>query len=411
MSRVLILNRYRLQSAAFHRWLDPRHELFLLNCATRAVEQHPEAAAIRERYVRIAEFEDYIANPSVLETGREWIREYGIDTVLAFSEYDVLRAARLRDEFGLAGQSEASALAYRDKLIMKERLVAAGLPTVPHAQLRDPGDLAAFAEEVGYPVIVKPRTGTGSKGIVQIFDASSAAAFEAEAGERLIGHLAEAFTPHELLHCDGIFVDGRAVFSEAWSWSTTMLEVQDQELPTLAIVLDPGDPRRAELLRLAERTLRALPTPRRTAFHIEFFATATGMLINEAASRVGGGRIQPTLRRLHGIDLVELAARYQVPSSPERLVARPTAANAGFLLVYDTQHAQGFAPVDGLPPGITHYESVLPPVRGAAQDLASTAYLLSGVAVGDSREHVSDQLLKFLTWFRAGRTTAPVSAF
>ena len=410
MSRVLILNRYRLQSAAFHRWLDPRHELFLLNCVTRAVERHPEAAAIRERYARIAEFEDYIANPSVLETGREWIRKYGIDTVLAFSEYDVLRAARLRDEFGLAGQSQVSALAYRDKLIMKERLVAAGLPTVPHTHLRGPGDLPAFAREVGYPVIVKPRTGTGSKGIVQISDAFAAAAFEAEAGEGLTGHLAEAFAPHELLHCDGVFVDGTAVFSEAWSWSRTMLEVRDQELPTLAITLDTGDPRRSELLRLAERTLRVLPTPRGAAFHIEFFATAKGLLINEAASRVGGGRIQPALRRLHGIDLVELAARHQVPSSPERLVARSAAANAGFLLVYDAEHAGGFAPVDGLPPGITHYESVLPPVHGAARDLASTAYLLSGIALGDSREHVRGQLLEFLTWFRAGRTSTPVSA-
>ena len=57
MSRILILNRYRLRSAAFHRWLDPRHELFLISCATRAVDRQPDADAIRTRYRAIAEID------------------------------------------------------------------------------------------------------------------------------------------------------------------------------------------------------------------------------------------------------------------------------------------------------------------------------------------------------------------
>jgi hypothetical protein len=116
VSRILILNRYRLRSAAFHRWLDRRHELFLISCATRAVDRQPDADAIRARYHSIAEIDDYVTNPAVLDTARDWIERYGIDIVIAFSEYDVLRAARLRDEFGIAGQRSASAEAYRDKL-------------------------------------------------------------------------------------------------------------------------------------------------------------------------------------------------------------------------------------------------------------------------------------------------------
>lgn len=408
MSRILILNRYRLRSAAFHRWLDPGHDLFLLNCATRAVDRHPEAAAIRARYRDIAEFDDYVTNPEVVRTAREWIGRYGIDTVVAFSEHDVLRAAGLRDEFGLEGQGTASAEAYRDKLVMKRLLEKAGLPVVGYTALEFPGDLERFAADpgTGYPVLAKPRTGTGSRGIVRIDDAAGAAAFAAEQGESLADHIAEAFVPHELLHCDGVFADGRAVFAEVWSWSTTMLEVRDAPLPTMAVTLDPDDPRRERVVRLAEETLRALPTPRTTAFHIEFFDTGTGIVVNEAASRVGGGRIQPALRALHGIDLVELAARHQTASDPGALVPGRTAPTAGFLVAYDNTGIRGFAPAECPLPGISHYETVLPPSPGAATEVASSAYLLSGVALGEDREQTRNRLLALHRWFLDSITAA-----
>jgi biotin carboxylase len=405
VSRILILNRYRLHSAAFHRWLDS-HELFLLNCATRVVDRHPEAAAIRARYRDIAEFDDYVTNPAVLDTARDWIPRYGIDTVVAFSEHDVLRAAWLRDEFGLDGQSVTSAEAYRDKLVMKRLLDVAGLPVVPYAALELPGDLADFAASNGYPVLVKPRTGTGSQGIVRIEDDMAAAAFAGGQGERLADYLVEAFTPHELLHCDGVFADGRAVFTEVWSWSTTMLEARETPVPTMAITLDRDDPRRELVVRLAEWTMRALPTPRVIAFHIEFFDTGAAIVVNEAASRIGGGRIQPTLRQLHGVDLVELAARYQTGSSPGVVVPRRTAPTAGFLVSYDNAVVRGRAPAECPLPDISHYETVLPPACGTAVEVASSAYLLSGVALGEDRAQTRDRLLRLYHWFLDSLTSA-----
>ncbi|TKA01930.1 ATP-grasp domain-containing protein [Actinacidiphila oryziradicis] len=399
MNRVLILNRYRLQSAAFHHWLAPEHELFLLNCATRAVDRRPEAAVIRARYRDIAEFDDYVTNPAVVETAREWIRRYDIDTVIAFSEYDVLRAARLRDEFGLEGQSASSAEAYRDKLVMKRLLDKAGLPVVPYIPLERPGDLERFAADVGYPILAKPRTGTGSRGILRIEDDPAAAAFAASQGPRLNEYLAEAFTPHELLHCDGVFVAGRAVFTEVWSWSTTFLDIVEAPVPTMAITLDRDDPRRETVVRLAEDTLRALPTPAVTAFHIEFFDTGTGIVVNEAASRIGGGRIQPTLRRLHGVDLVELAARHQTDSSPESLVPRQAAPTGGFLIAYDHAGVRGRAPAECPLPGISHYETVLPRSSGGTADVASSSYLISGVALGQDRSQTAERLLAMHRWF------------
>ncbi|GGL05178.1 carboxylate--amine ligase [Sphaerisporangium melleum] len=399
MSRILILNRYRLQSAAFHRWVSAEHDLFLLNCATRAVDRHPEAAAIRARYRDIAEFDDYPTNPAVAETARNWIRRYGIDIIIALSEYDVLRAAELRDEFGLVGQGVASATAYRDKLTMKRLLDQAGLPIVPYRSLEHPGDLERFAADTGYPILVKPRTGTGSRGIRRIENGPAAAAFEKEHGPGIADHLAESFRRHELLHCDGVFVAGRAMFSEVWSWSTTVLDVVAGPVPTMAITLDRDDTRRETVVRLTEETLRVLPTPVVTAFHIEFFDIGGEIVVNEAASRIGGGRIQPTLRRLHGVDLVELTARHQTGSSPASLTPRQAAPAGGFLIAYDHGDVRGMAPAECPVPGISHYETNLPCSSGTASDVASSAYLVSGVALGKDRPQTAERLLAMYQWF------------
>ena len=196
-----------------------------------------------------------------------------------------------------------------------------------------------------------------------------------------------------------MFADGRIVFSEMWSWSTTMFEAKFGAAPTMAITLDATDPRRPAIAALAAATLRALPTPGATAFHIEFFDAAAGIVVNEAASRIGGGRIQPTLRRLHGVDLVELTARYQGDSSPGTIVPHRAAPTAGFLLAYDHAGLRGPAPAECPLPGISHYETVLPLATGPTPEVASSAYLLSGIALGDSREETEQRLLALYGWF------------
>jgi acetyl-CoA/propionyl-CoA carboxylase biotin carboxyl carrier protein len=61
-----------------------------------------------------------------------------------------------------------------DKIRAKATVVAAGVPVVPGAS--EPGmsdeDLIAAADEVGYPVLVKPSAGGGGKGMRQVTDAA-----------------------------------------------------------------------------------------------------------------------------------------------------------------------------------------------------------------------------------------------
>lgn len=51
-------------------------------------------------------------------------KKYGFSRIVYQAEQDVLRAAQIRELLGLAGQSVETALRFRDKVIMKESLLA-----------------------------------------------------------------------------------------------------------------------------------------------------------------------------------------------------------------------------------------------------------------------------------------------
>src|SRR5512144_1806565 len=111
---------------------------------------------------------DYLQVPSILNENdvvarvHAWLRGKTVDHVLANWEPLVLVAARLRERFGLPGMSVDTVRGFRDKQLMKERVAAAGL-RVPRAfRVRTVNEAWAAAEEVGYPLVLKPIAGAGS---------------------------------------------------------------------------------------------------------------------------------------------------------------------------------------------------------------------------------------------------------
>ena len=110
-----------------------------------------------------------------LEAVREFAR--GCDVVTFDHEHvpaDVL-AALLDDGVALHPHPDALHFA-QDKLAMRERLTALGIPCPRWAAVADEGELRAFGDEVGWPVVLKtPRGGYDGKGVRVIGDAAEAA--------------------------------------------------------------------------------------------------------------------------------------------------------------------------------------------------------------------------------------------
>jgi len=106
--------------------------------------------------------------PSVVDVGVmtdavRWIQDkVWVDRLEATIESHTLAAAQVRETCTIPGTSVRTAWLCRDKPSMKEALRAAGVPTAASAAVRSAAEVYDFVNAIGFPVILKPRTGAGA---------------------------------------------------------------------------------------------------------------------------------------------------------------------------------------------------------------------------------------------------------
>lgn len=115
-------------------------------------------------------------------------------SVLAAEDEGLLTAAAASTRLGLVHNSPDSVLVTRDKAQMRQRLDQANLPNPPHWVVPLEADPEEAASQVIFPCVVKPRSLSGSRGVIRADDpASFVAAFRRTA--RII-RLAGTSDPH-----------------------------------------------------------------------------------------------------------------------------------------------------------------------------------------------------------------------
>ena len=91
-----------------------------------------------------------------------------VERLEATVEAHTMAAAQVREAVGIAGTSVRTTYLCRDKPSMKEALRAGGVPCAQSLGSGDVDEIRAFAESVGFPLIVKPRSGAGAAGTVRV---------------------------------------------------------------------------------------------------------------------------------------------------------------------------------------------------------------------------------------------------
>src|SRR4051812_11399937 len=99
-----------------------------------------------------------------------------VDRLEATVEAHILPIARVREVAGIPGTSVRTAFLCRDKPSMKEVLRDGGVPCAQSTAAATAAEVHAFAERVGFPLILKPRDGAGASGATRV---DSAAELEA----------------------------------------------------------------------------------------------------------------------------------------------------------------------------------------------------------------------------------------
>ncbi len=330
MTEVLVLNRPGLVHMHYQEWLGA-------DASIRIITQ-PSAVGAGPVPDNVLVIDDYDRSGLVEATALAEYDRRPFDRLLALSEYDMLRAARLREVLGLPGQDTASARAFRDKITMKDHWRRRGVPVTDYAALETATDLLVFVREQGLPVVVKPRSGAGSRSVSVLRTPAEVSAWLTEHWSRglldVSNWMVESFVEGEMLNVDGI-LDGDD-FDFCWTSTITSCLAFNAGSATVCGLLDPDDPLRTATRELVRAALLALPRPPLTLFHAEVWKRPDGTLaMNEIGSRQGGALVGPMIR--HAFEL-RIAGRYAAGAvDPARMRAetphREPLRQAGFVLI------------------------------------------------------------------------------
>ncbi|MET7637340.1 ATP-grasp domain-containing protein [Streptomyces sp. NPDC005438] len=233
-----------------------------------------------------------------------------VDAVLAPYETGLPSAAYVRSYYGLPGMGYEAANLFTNKCAMKARLTAAGLALAPFRAVYGPQQARVVAERLGWPCVVKPAFGGGSKGVAVLEDAEELGTYLAADGclDSGMPLVLEAFVPMEAeYHVDALVEDGEPGLTVASRYIGPQLDCGD--LLTGSYALPDAHPERAALVELHHRVVRALGMETGVT-HLEVFRTVDGrLLVSEIACRPAGGPIPRMLRLRHGVDVWDAHVR------------------------------------------------------------------------------------------------------
>lgn len=267
---------------------------------------HPEYAPYYRPGTPVILIEDVTDLRAVRDAAVALLRAGPIDRVVSPSERSVQPGGYLRSFLGLPGTGYETANLCSNKLAMKRRLVACGLPVAPFAGLGALADLPARAATLGWPVVVKPAIGNASRDTHVIAGAAEFAELLASprsAGLRGSPYplIVERFVEVEAeFHCDGVVSGGEVRFASVSRYVVPLVRQYGRLGGTYT--LPAGSPHNRPITDLHRAVVAALGL-RDGITHLEVLRSGGEYLVGEIAARPGGCGVADVVRHRYGVDL------------------------------------------------------------------------------------------------------------
>ncbi len=259
---------------------------------------------------------DYLAVPRIMDErdvvarASAWLHGRSIDRVLTNWEPLVLLAARLREAWGVPGMSVDTVRGFRDKQLMKERVAAAGLRVPRSRRVTSPSEAWAAAEQIGYPLVVKPIAGAGSADTYRVDDPKELESVLARTARVPEVSVEEYVTGEEFTY-DTVSIGGRPAFENVAQYLPKPLEARSEQWisPVIITVRDLSQPKIEEGTALGRRVLGALGMGDGFT-HMEWFYTPGGEAVfGEIGCRPGGAHLVDQMNYTADVDLFREWAR------------------------------------------------------------------------------------------------------
>jgi formate-dependent phosphoribosylglycinamide formyltransferase (GAR transformylase) len=227
---------------------------------------------------------------ALLAAVRRVQRRVWVDRLEATIEAHIMPAAKVREASGIPGTSVRTAWLCRDKPAMKEALRQAGVPCAQSTSADTADEIRAFVAQVGYPIIVKPRSGAGASGTTRV---DTDAELEAAIAASGVGHGAsvavEEFIEGHEGFIDTIAIGGRVAHEfVSHYYPGVLVAMRERWISPQIVATNRIDaPGYDEVKAMTRKVIQVLGIGT-SATHMEWFFGPKGLKFSEIGCRPPG---------------------------------------------------------------------------------------------------------------------------
>lgn len=250
-------------------------------------------------YYKVNDMENY---EEMYKAVAFFAHKYGkISRIESHNEHWLELDAKLRTDFNVFGLKDEDMDRIKTKSKMKEVFKKARIPVAKGRTFTDEADARVLAEELGFPVIVKPDNGVGASDTYQLKTKAELEHFLSERNKAVV-YIMEEFIDGDMVTFDGLVDrDGNIVFYSSIVHNVAVLSViNDKDDMFYYIPREISE----DLKKIGERCVKAFGIKERF-FHFEFFRTKPKgkLMAIEINARPPGGATIDMFNYANDIDI------------------------------------------------------------------------------------------------------------
>ena len=269
-----------------------------------------------------------VTNVDAMIDAVRWVQEWlWVDRLEATIEAHILPVAQVREATNIPGTSVRTAWLCRDKPSMKEALRQAGVPTAASTAASSADEVYAFADRVGFPLILKPRAAAGALDTVKVDSRDELTGVLGHLGSAASIAVEEFVEGHEGFY-DTLSIDGQIVHDFACHYYPNVLDamrarwISPQFITTNRV---DSAPDYAAVREMGGRVNAALGIGT-SATHMEWFFGPKGLRFSEIGCRPPGVGAWDLYSAANEMDLYREWAHAIVHGTPSQQPSRAYSA-------------------------------------------------------------------------------------
>jgi len=227
-----------------------------------------------------------------------------IDKLVALDDFDVEKAATLREHLRIPGMGETTARYFRDKLAMRKKAEEDKIPVPPFVHVLNHDIINEYMDRVRPPYVLKPRSQAGAIGIKKVFRKEDLWDEINNLHDRQSYYLVEKFLPGNIYHVDSIIYNDNIEFAVASQYAKPPMEVAHEGRVFCTSTMVKGTKDEKQLLALNKKVMKSMGLKHGVS-HTEFIRSEEDgkFYFLETSARVGGANIADMIAAGTGVNL------------------------------------------------------------------------------------------------------------